>query len=150
MRAVIDRPPPPALRRDDPGGDGRWVRVFRAGGDIEAHLLSGRLNEAGIETSFLRDGRGAAWLLAGADPHAPVDILVRKMQLDDARLVLAEISYEQPFPSKAASRPTWKSALVWWATALALGLALTGISLARTSQQLDACESSLSCAGGRP
>ena len=151
MQAVIDRPPPPAPARDDRGGNGgRWVHLFRARGDIEAHLLSGRLGSAGIETSFLRSGGSLAWLHNGADPRAPVDVLVKKHQLEEARLVMAEIAFEQPTLERTELGSQWRTALVWWSAALALGLGLTGIALARTSQQINCAESACPDGTHRP
>jgi hypothetical protein len=110
------------------------------------------LNASGVETSFLKDRVGPSWLHAGADPMAPVDVLVKRLQLEDARLVLAEIAYEQPFEPPAATSSHWRTAVVWWSAAIALGLAFTGISLARTSERIESCGLSLNCeeAGLRP
>src|SRR5687767_10584361 len=127
MEAVIDRPPTPGLIPDAGGGGDRWVSVYRAAGDIEAHLLSGRLEASGIETSSIKDRRGAAWLHGGSDPFAPVDVMVRQLQLDDARLVLAEIAYDLPFESPTPAGTSWRTVLVWWGAALALGLTFTSI-----------------------
>ena len=152
MQAVIDRPPTSGSITDDAGGGDGWVTLYRAKGDIEAHLLSGRLEAAGVETSFLKDRRGAAWMHGGSDPAAPVDVMVRRLQLEDARLVLAEIAYEWPYEARSpATRTSWKTVVVWWGAALALGLAFTGIALARTSEQMRDCGLSWSCeAPARP
>ena len=141
MQAVIDRPPTSGLVPAGGGGGDGWVCVFRAAGDIEAHLLSGRLEAAGIETASIKDRRGAAWMHGGSDPHAPVDIMVRKLQLEEARLVLAEIAFEMPFEPPARPATSWRTALVWWGAALALGLTFTSIALARTADQLERCPS---------
>ena len=145
MEAVIDRPPTSGFVPDGGGGGDGWVCVFRAAGDIEAHLLSGRLEASGIETSSIKDRRGAAWLHGGSDPFAPVDIMVRRLQLEEARLVLAEIAYEIPFEPSPDAKTGWRTALVWWGAALALGVAFTSIALARTADQLERCDPSWRC-----
>ncbi|MDQ4095101.1 MAG: DUF2007 domain-containing protein, partial [Actinomycetota bacterium] len=103
---------------DSGGGGAGWVELLTARDDIEAHLLAGRLAEAGVETRTLKDRSGpGAWLHGGSDPWAPVTILVKRVQLEDARLVLAEISWAQPAvdpeapsPAQASARPR---ALTW-------------------------------------
>ncbi|MDQ4145748.1 MAG: DUF2007 domain-containing protein [Actinomycetota bacterium] len=136
------------------GGGAGWVELLRAHDDIEAHLLIGRLLEGGIETRTLKDRSApGAWLYGGSNPWAPVVILVKKVQLEDARLVLAEISWAQPSidPQVATSpREVARShAIAWWAAALALGLAFTSIALARTADVLHGCELPLVCGGSQ-
>lgn len=142
----------------EPGGGGTgWVELTQAGDDIEAHLLSGRLMEAGVETKWLKDRSApGAWLHGGSNPWAPVTIYVKKLQLDDARLVLAEISWAQPTIDPVAAHthdPTTASsstryAVAWWVTAIALGLLFTSIALARTSAVLRSCDLPLVCGSG--
>lgn len=131
--------------------------MIRAGDDIEAHLLSGRLTEAGVETSWLKDRSApGAWLHGGSNPWAPVIIFVKKLQLDDARLVLAEISWAQPTIDPVADHSSGDAdassskryAVAWWVTAIALGLLFTSIALARTSAVLRSCDLPLVCASG--
>lgn len=132
------------------GGGAGWVELARAHDDIEAHLLGGRLAEAGIETRTLKDRSGpGAWLLGGSDPWAPVAVFVRKVQLEDARLVLAEISWGQPARDRQeqvaaglAPRHAWG----WAIAAIVLGLAFTSIALARTADVLTGCDLPLICA----
>ena len=143
--------PPPSERG---GGGTGWVELSRTQNDIEAHLLAGRLNEAGVETRRFKDRSGpGAWLHGGSNPWAPVAVLVKKLQLDEARLVLAEISWAQPsvdpfevqtevrFPTK----PTRTFAVAWWLSAIALGLLFTSIALARTGEVLRSCDLPLVC-----
>lgn len=152
MEAVIDRPPASGSIPSEGGGGDGWICVYRAAGDIEAHLLSGRLEAAGIETSSVKDGRGAVWLHGGSDPFAPVDVMVKKVQFEDARMVLAEIAYDLPYEPERTERSGWKTFLVWWGAALVLGLAFTSIALARTADQLERCGLSWRCerAGTQP
>ena len=128
--------------------------MSRAQNDIEAHLLTGRLHEAGVETRRLKDRSApGAWLHGGSNPWAPVAIFVKKLQLEEARLVLAEISWSQPpvDPSEARAqvhspaRPTRAFAVAWWVGAIALGLLFTSIALARTGEVLRSCELPLVC-----
>ncbi|HJR46469.1 MAG TPA: DUF2007 domain-containing protein [Actinomycetota bacterium] len=142
--------PPPVLEDHEGGGGGSgWVRLVVAPNDIEAHLLAGRLDEAGITVHLLKDRSGpGAWLYGGANPWAPAAILVRRLQLDDARLVLAEISFEapdaRPGPGLLTARD-WRTPVLWWSLALGLGLLLTGVALARTVDVVQRCDLPIVC-----
>jgi hypothetical protein len=140
--------PPPAIAFTGGGGSG-WVPLIRANGDIDAHLLVGRLLEAGVESRTLTDRSSpGAWLFAGSNPWAPVTILVRRLQLEDARLVLAEISYGLPDAVPPPARPRarrWSGPLLWWTVAIALGTIFTGIGLLQTASSMDQCKSHSSC-----
>lgn len=117
---------------DDTGGGSGWVELVRARDDIDAHLLAGRLLEAGIESRAVKDRFApGAWLYGGSNPWAPVTIMVRRVQLEDARLVLAEISFDAP---SAGARnlgvlPHRWSRVTLWITALVLGALLTALLL---------------------
>ena len=82
-----------------------------------------------------------------------MSILVRKLQLEEARLVLAEISWAQPSVDPvevatgvhSAERPARTFAVAWWISAIALGLLFTSIALARTGDVLRSCELPLVC-----
>lgn len=150
MSVRIDLPPPPVVLDRGGGGSG-WVRLARATDDIDAHLLVGRLNEAGIETMAVKDrSEPGAWLfLGGSNPWAPVVIMVRPIQLEDARLVLAEISYGAPAVEPAAVRPRrkgWSLPVVWWVTALILGILLSLLALLQVAQSFPACKALPFCA----
>ncbi|MDQ3987068.1 MAG: DUF2007 domain-containing protein [Actinomycetota bacterium] len=149
MKSGIDAPSAP-VSLDLGGGGGRgWVELLRATDDIEAHLLTGRLGEVGIETMSVKDRSApGAWLYGGSNPWAPVAILVRKIQLEDARLVLAEISWTAPAfenASEAERRGHRSGAVAWWAAAIALGMIFTAIGLLRTAQGLNGCEIPIIC-----
>ncbi|HYI44793.1 MAG TPA: DUF2007 domain-containing protein [Actinomycetota bacterium] len=149
MKSVIDLPPPPTIEQDRGGDDDRWTRLFRAASDIEAHLLAGRLNGAGIETRAIKErSTAAAWLHNGSNPRAPVDLWVRSRCLDDARIVLAEIAFDQPAKNNDGEGPRrrdWRTPVAWWTSAVALALALTGIALLQTADHLEECRSSAGC-----
>ena len=142
--------PPPVERIDARGGGGSgWVTLVTAANDIEAHLLAGRLSEAGVEAQVMKDRSApGAWLYGGSNPWAPALVLVRKLQLDDARIVLAEISFEAPAANRtlAALRRDWRTPVVWWSLALGLGVLMTGIGLSRTEAALRRCDLPLLCA----
>lgn len=128
--------PPPVEPEDDGGGGGSgWVRLLRAPNDIEGHLLVGRLLEAGVEARFVREkGAPSTWLYGASKPWAPVVVMVRERQLEDARLVLAEVSFEGPDHVRDVMvEPDWRVPVVWWATALALGVLVTGAALAQVA-----------------
>ncbi|HEX2241209.1 MAG TPA: DUF2007 domain-containing protein [Actinomycetota bacterium] len=149
MGLRIDAPAPP-LSVEDPGGGGsEWVVFARAANDIEAHLLTGVLNEAGIETYAVTDRSApGAWLHGGSDPWAPVTVYVRRLQYEDGRIVLAELALSDeaavPLPRPAPQRRT-AGVVVWWVAALALGALFTGIALAQTAAFLERCDWRLVC-----
>ncbi|HYO61044.1 MAG TPA: DUF2007 domain-containing protein [Actinomycetota bacterium] len=131
--------PPPVGHDEDGGGGGSgWVRLLRAPNDIDAHLLVGRLGESGVEARIVRErGAPSTWLYGASKPWAPVVVMVRQRQLEDARLVLAEVSFEGPDHVRedvAAVDPDWRVPVVWWATALALGVLVTGAALAQVAE----------------
>jgi hypothetical protein len=134
MPTRLDLPPPP-VALDDPGGGGsEWVPLITADNDIDAHLLEGRLNQAGVEVRSIKDRSGPVWMHGGSNPWAPVAIWVRRFQLDDSRIVLAELSYRWPSAPRTDRSETVRTgwpALAWWAVAIALGILFTGIGLAR-------------------
>jgi hypothetical protein len=133
--AKLDLPPPPTATGRG-GGDSGWVELVRARDDIEAHLLTGRLNEAGIETKAVKDRFApGAWLYGGSNPWAPVSVYVRRFELEDARLVLAEISYQapsadEPEPKTLGTPLTWK----WWLVAVGLSFLLVWVALAESAR----------------
>lgn len=141
--------PPEAGYAGDGGGGSRWVELVTAGNDIEAHLVAGRVAAAGVEVRVVKDRSApGAWLYGGANPWAPVTILVRKIHLTDARIALAEAAFEAP--AAHAGRPAatgrdWRTPLVWWSLALGLGTLLTGVALSRTAVALDRCDLPLVC-----
>ncbi len=139
MPTVVDLPPPD-LYDENAGGRGGsgWVVLIKARHDIDAHLLAGRLAEAGIETRTMKDvSAPGAWMYAGSNPWAPVSVLVRKLDLDDARLVLAEISYEAPSVDRLVAQATDRQGsfpVVWWVTAVLLGAALSVLILSQVTR----------------
>ena len=143
--------PPPARGGGDGegGGDSGWVRLLTAANDIEAHLVAGRLSEAGVEARLVKDRSApGAWLYGGANPWAPATVLVRRVQLNDARLVMAEVSFEGPAHTAdgGVSSSGWRRPLVFWSFALGLGILLTGVALARAADSVDRCDLPLLCA----
>ncbi len=133
-------PPGAGFDEGDGGGGSAWVELVTAGNDIEGHLVAGRVTAAGIEVRAV---------YGGANPWAPVTILVRKMQLMDARIALAEASFEAPAAQNAvrvAPARDWKTPLVWWSLALGLGILMTGVALSRTAVVLGRCDVPLVCA----
>lgn len=92
--ARVDAPPPPVDVEWSGGGGSDWVELCKARNDIDAHLLIGRMTEAGIDTYAVKD-KAAPWLYGASTPWAPVFVFVRRFQYEDARVLLAEISLEQ-------------------------------------------------------
>jgi hypothetical protein len=152
VTTTVESPPLPPILEEARGGGRDWIELARAQNDIEAHLLIGRLSEAGVETRTLKDRTApGAWLYGGANPWAPVTVLVHRLQLQDARIVLAEVSLEGPSAAvhEPPSRPQIRRrALMWWIAAIALGLLFTALGLMRTDAALDSCEARQACAEG--
>ncbi|MFN2586718.1 MAG: hypothetical protein ABR613_01185 [Actinomycetota bacterium] len=140
--------PPPRDRGGggDDGGSG-WVTLLGARNDIDAHLLVGRLAVAGVEGRILRDkGAPSTWLYGASRPWAPVTVMVRRRQLQDARLVLAEVALAGPDHDPAPPQePDWRVPVVWWAAALVLGTLFTGVALARAATSSHPCAVPILC-----
>lgn len=139
MPTAIDLPPPDVYDLEHGGSGGsEWVVLIKARHDIDAHLLGGRLTEAGIESRTMKDvSAPGAWMFGGSNPWAPVSILVKKLDLDEARVVLAEISFEGPSADRLAARddelhPAFP--VLWWITALLLGAALSVLALSQATR----------------
>ncbi|HWC13346.1 MAG TPA: DUF2007 domain-containing protein [Actinomycetota bacterium] len=147
MPTRLDLPPPPVVSDPAGGGGSDWVPLITADDDIDAHLLQGRLNHAGIEVRAVKDRKGPSWMHGGSNPWAPVGIWVRRHQLEESRLLLAELSFSGPAAQRedtgASRRRSW---VLWWTAAIALGVLFTGIGLARSADYLDRCGLSPSCA----
>jgi hypothetical protein len=128
------------------GGGSGWTKLVQAPNDIEAHLVIGRLAEAGIETQSLKDRSGPAWMFNGSNPWAPVTVLVRKLQLEDAQLVLAEVAFDAPAAVK--EEPRHKSAwvaVVWWSAAIALGILFTALGWVQANETMESCKQPSGC-----
>ena len=151
MPTVIDRPPPDVIEHlDDGSGGSGWVTLIMARHDIDAHLLTGRLAEAGIETRTVKDiSAPGAWLYGGSNPWAPVSILVKKLDLDDAKLVLAEIALQGPSADQLAARAAERHdefPVIWWVTAVLLGAALSVLVLSQVTRWTgSACQLPILC-----
>jgi Putative prokaryotic signal transducing protein len=141
-----DLPPAPIEER---GGDSEWIELTKARNDIDAHLLVGRLAEGGVETRTIKDRRApGTWIYAGSNPWAPVAVLVRRFQLDDARLILAEISLHAPdaqVPAMAGRPRRRRPTLLWWVTALVLGALFTALALAQMANSMGSCQLPIFC-----
>ena len=104
------------------------MTLLEAPNDIEAHLVAGRLAEVGIESRLVKNRAApGAWLHGGQNPWAPCLVLVRRFQLDDARLCLAEVALEAPVSVQVSLR----SGSLWWSVALGLGVVLSLLVLAQ-------------------
>ena len=141
MNTTVDRPPPDLLDHLGESGGSGWIVLIKARHDIDAHLLAGRLSEAGIESRMMPDvGAPGSWMYGGSNPWAPVTVLVKKLDLDDARLVLAEISYEGPTADQLAAQAVERHRsfpVVWWVTAVLLGAALSFLVLSQVTRWSD-------------
>jgi hypothetical protein len=138
---------PPRPEDGSRGGGNDWVELFRAANDIEAALLSGKLSDAAIETRLVKDRTApGTWVYGGSNPWAAVMIYVRRFQLIDARIVLAEVSLEiSEEPPEADRRSRRRVPRMWWATALALGVALSAIAVQQAADQRRFCQLPILC-----
>jgi hypothetical protein len=137
-------------RRQGGGGSG-WVELTQANNDIDAHLLTGRLMESGIETSTVKDrGEPGNWVYGGSNPWAPVTVYVRRLQLEDAKIVLAELAFEAPSATPGATRGGRGGPLLWWTLAIGLGLFFTALFYFGTQESMDRCRDSGICTKQEP
>ena len=92
---VIDSPPTPT---DEGGGGGGWAWLLTARGIIEAELVRGVLESAGVVPVALdgRDSSPGAWMFLSGNVNALVRVFVPLAQLDSAKLILLEAGFEQP------------------------------------------------------
>ena len=138
MTTTVDLPPPAWLDESGGSGDSGWAMLIKARHDIDAHLLTGRLSEAGIESRTMKDiSAPGSWMYGGSNPWAPVAVLVKKVDLDDAKVVLAEISYEGPTADQLAAQAVERHRsfpLVWWVTAVLLGAAVSFLVLSQVTR----------------
>jgi hypothetical protein len=95
---VIDTPP---AEVDRGGGGGGWAWLLTAHGIIEAELVRGVLEWAGIVPVALdgRDPSPGAWMFLSGNVNALVRVFVPVSLLDAARLVLLETGFQAPDPS---------------------------------------------------
>ncbi len=139
---------PPAPAPEDGGRGDAWATLVVTENDIEAHLLTGRLAEVAIEARLLKDRSApGAWLHGGSDPWAPVTVLVRQLQLQDARIVLAELALTAAPAERVVPSPRrWRGPILWWTGAVALGILFTGLGLAQAANDLGRCNGGATCA----
>ncbi len=150
MSTRLDAPPPPPVDVVVDNGRGwgtDWVELVTARDDIDAHLLAGRLELIGIETRKVKHRSAPVWLFGGANPWAPVTILVRRYQLDDARLLLAEVSLDAPDIDPVAPRAPAPKGVprIWWVTAMVVGAAVVVTIFVQVFEQTTGCQLPFFC-----
>lgn len=113
---VIDAPP----AETDSGGDGGgWAWLLTARGIIEAELVRGVLETAGIAPVALdgRDNSPGAWMFLSGNVNALVRVFVPVSQLDSARLILLEAGFtspeQPPKPPAEARAPRVSGRSIW-------------------------------------
>jgi len=119
---VIDAPP---IETDRGGGGGGWAWLLTAHGIIEAELVRGVLESAGVLPVALdgRDTSPGAWMFLAGNVNALVRVFVPVSQLDAARLVLLEVGLmqaEQPEPPAARQGRTMISTRTIWLVVTAI------------------------------
>ena len=144
--AVQVAPPSPPIEHDRGGGGSDWVELLTAANEIDAHLLVGRLTEDGVATKTIVDRTTpGAWLFGGSHPWAPVTVFVRRFQLDDARIVLAEIAVGLDPPTAEGGGGRKGFGLLWWSLALVLGALFTLLGVAQSADRLERCRATGDC-----
>lgn len=116
--------------------DIRWAKLMVAADDIEAHLIVGRLAEAGIDFLVEPDRTGYGdYLMAGHNPHAPVVIHVDADRLREAELALEEGSDTvgsdlpaQGFEDAPLAAPSG-AGVRWWIAVALLAVIVMGFLL---------------------
>jgi hypothetical protein len=134
---VIDSPP---AATDEGGGGGGWAWLLTARGIIEAELVRGVLESAGVAPVALdgRDPSPGAWMFLSGNVNALVRVFVPLAQLDSAKLILLEAGFEQPEPAPAPQAPArasrFHSRAIWLAiTALVIVIFLLATMHARVT-----------------
>lgn len=114
---VLDRPPPTI--DDGGGGGGGWAWLVTARGRIDAELIKGLLEAAGVVPVALdaRDPSPGAWMFPFGDMNAPVRVYVLRAQLESARLELLETGFAlpevpEPEPPRRRGVSAWVLAIV--------------------------------------
>ncbi|MGZ4205841.1 MAG: hypothetical protein ACXVQW_11175 [Actinomycetota bacterium] len=100
---VIDAPP---AEISEGGGGGGWAWLLTARGIIEAELVRGMLEAAGIVPVALdgSDPSPGAWMFLSGNVNALVRVFVPVSLLDAARLALLETGFREP--ENASPSPT--------------------------------------------
>lgn len=112
---VIDAAPPSSIGSGG-GGGGGWAWLLTARGIIEAELVRGALESAGIVPVALdaSDPTPGAWLFLSGNVNALVRVFVPASLLDAARLALLEagVAVAEPQRPLAETRRSMRW-LVW-------------------------------------
>lgn len=143
------KPAPPDDAAPDEGGGGRWVWLLTAGSHVEAELVKGRLETAGVPVVLdRRDPTPGAWMyLYGGNPRAPVQVFVPAGLLDAARLELLEAGLTAPSapqsvpPQRTARHRNW----MWYLVASVTALAITWTLLSLVFMSSATCTLRLFC-----
>lgn len=99
-------PGPPPAEAGDGGGGGGWAFLMTATGVIEAELVRGYLESAGVPVALdRRDPSPGAWMFLAGNPRAPVKVFVPAGRLDEARLELLEAGFVGGPSAEPAAEP---------------------------------------------
>lgn len=94
-RTGVSDPAPP--REHDGGGDGRWAWLLTASDAVEAEIVRGLLEGAGVPVALdWRDPSPFAWMHLSGNLFRPVPVYVPAGLIDDARLHLLDMGLEGP------------------------------------------------------
>ena len=92
---VLDPAPPRAASGG--GGGGRWAWLLTASDAVEAEIVRGLLENAGVPVALdWRDPSPFAWMHMSGNLHRPVPVYVPAALVDDARLHLMEMGLGAP------------------------------------------------------
>jgi hypothetical protein len=96
-RSQIMVPSPPETTNEG-GGGGGWAWLLTANGIIEAELVRGVLESAGVAPVALdsTDPTPGSWMFLSGNVNALVRVYVSASQLDVARLAVLEAGFAFP------------------------------------------------------
>jgi len=109
---VLDPAPP---QESPGGGDGRWAWLLTARDALEAEIVRGLLEGAGVPVALdWRDPSPFAWMHLSGNLFRPVPVYVPASLIDNARLQLLEMGLEAPDQDEGgdedtAAMPDWRS-----------------------------------------
>jgi hypothetical protein len=124
---VLDPAPP---QQNEGGGGGRWAWLFTASDAVEAEIVRGLLEGAGVPVALdWRDPSPFAWMHLSGNLHRPVPVYVPAGLIENARLHLLDIGLESPEVFEEGEDDTFGAPAPWRARHRIVLRAATGLTL---------------------
>jgi hypothetical protein len=127
---VLDPAPP---GHHDGGGGGRWAWLFTANDAVEAEIVRGLLETAGVPVALdWRDPSPFAWMHLSGNLFRPVPVYVPAGLVENARLHLLDIGLESADAAEEADEESIARPAVWrerhrWVLAGATAMTLVAV-----------------------